>query len=250
MASQRLHNMGETAKASEMYERAEFAKVEAELFAKLTKAGVSSMSTTALIKIPSVGIEGLFGFLGASNPFVKDARDDRNEVWILDNTGYKTSDTSEWQAEVVACFFQEGNGDIAQAVAAIADTVGIDGEVGPHEEKRKLIAERLRPFVDAIAPARTLPIVIKPGEGTLISRKLGPSNISGVSIDFIEVGSNNQADGTVNKIESNPKVQGLSKASGVSRLAAADGWCVISDIDDTIKITQVRKYWFHVLFLY
>lgn len=219
---------------------AEFKKVEAELFADLTKAGVSSMSPTAMIKLPSVGIEGLLGFLGDSNPFVKNARADKNEVWILDSTGYKTSEASTWRAEVTACFFQNGRGDITKAAASIADRIGLDGEAGTQQQRQALIRERLRPFVDAIAPARTLPIVIEPQGARVIKNSLGPSNTSGISSETIEVGSHDQGNGAANKIESDTDVANLPKAAGVSRLVEAEGWGVISDIDDTIKITQVR----------
>lgn len=224
---------------SPMHREAEFKKVEAELFADLTKAGVSSVSSTAMLKLPSVGIEGLFGFLGDSNPFIRNARADKNEVWILDNTGYKTSEASTWRAEVTACFFQHGRGDLTKAAASIADRIGLDGEPGIQEKRQALIRERLRPFVDAIAPARTLPIMVEPQGSRVIKNSLGPSDTSGISSQTIEVGSHTQINGNENKIESDSNIANLPKALGVSRLLEGEGWGVISDIDDTIKITQV-----------
>lgn len=239
MASNNAHNMGAEQPQSLAHEVADFKKVEAKLFADLTRAGVSSMSSTALIKLPSVGIEGLFGFLGASNPFIKTARADKNEVWILDSTGYKTSESSTWKAEVMACFFQHGRGDLTKAAAAIADTIGLDGEPGIQEKRQSLIRERLRPFVDAIAPARNLPILIEPEGSQPFRNTLGPSNTSGISLQTIEVGAQAQSNGSANKIESDPDGNNLPKAAGVTRLAQPEGWAIISDIDDTIKITQV-----------
>ena len=218
---------------------AEFLKMEAELFAKLTKAGVSSFSTTALMKLPGAAIEGVLGWLGDKNPFTKNASAKENEVWILDNTGFKSSSVSTWRAEVVACFFHHGRGDLTTAVAAIADTIGLDGEPGQQAETRARIAERLQPFVYAIAPARTLPVVIKSGEQKLHQRKLGPSNTSGISSQVFEVGAHDQDDGDVNQIETDSNIAGLPQAQGATRLYSPEGWGVISDIDDTIKITQV-----------
>jgi len=227
---------------SEGRKDAEFFKMEAELFAKLTRAGVSSVSTTAMMKLPGAAIEGLLGWLGDKNPFVKNASAQENEVWILDNTGFRASDGSSWRAEVVACFFQHGRGDITAAVAAIADTIGLDGEPGHQAATRALIAERLKPFVDAIAPARTLPVVIKSDEHDPRTCRLGPSNTSGISSHVFEVGLRGQESGEANLITTNPSVSGLPQAKGVTRLYAPEGWGVISDIDDTIKITQVCDY--------
>ena len=218
---------------------ADFLKLETELFGKLTKAGVSSVSTTAALKMPGAIIEGLLGWLGNKNPFIKNAADRENEVWILDNTGFKSSVVSTYKAEVVACFFRHGRGDITAAVAAIADTIGLDGEPGHQAEAKARIAERLKPFVDAVAPARTLPVVIGSDSRKPVKRTLGPSDTSGVSSQVFEVGSHSQHNGEVTQIVSDSSVSGLPQAKALTRLYAPEGWGIISDIDDTIKITQV-----------
>lgn len=220
---------------------ADFLKIETMLFEKLTMAGVSSFSTTALLKMPGAAIEGLFGFLGDKNPLIRQARADRNEVWILDNTAFRSSEPSTWRAEVTACFFQHGRGDIAAAAAAIVDAIGLDGKPGSQEASKKLIERRLKPFVDAIAPARTLPVVVETQEGKPRSYTLGPSNSSGISSQVFEVGAHSQADGSTNRITTDPKYSHLPQASGTTRLAGPEGWGIISDIDDTIKITQVSR---------
>jgi len=224
---------------SEGREDAEFLKTEGELFAKLTKAGVSSVSTTAAMKLPGAAVDGLLGWLGDKNPFVKNASAAENEAWIFDNTAFRSSDGSAWRAEVVACIFQHGRGDITAAVAAIADSIGLDGEPGHQAETRALISERLRPFVYAVAPARTLPVLIRSDEHNPHKRKLGPSNTSGISSQVFEVGVPNQQNGEVNLIETDSSISGIPQAKGVTRLCEPEGWGVISDIDDTIKITQV-----------
>lgn len=224
---------------SEGRKDADFLKLEADLFAKLTKAGVSSVSSTAALKMPGAAIEGLLGWLGKKNPFLKNASAQENEVWILDNTGFKSSAVSTWRAEVVACFFRHGRGDLTAAVAAIADTIGLDGESGHQAEAKALIAERLKPFVDAVAPARTLPVVVGSQDHKKHKHKLGPSDASGISSQILEVGAHSQHNGEANQIESDPGVAGLPQAKAVTRLYAPEGWGIISDIDDTIKITQV-----------
>lgn len=232
-------NFAEDPLESEGRKDAEFLQLETQLFAKLTKAGVSSVSPTAAIKMPGAVIEGLLGWLGNKNPFLKNASAGQNEVWILDNTAFKSSAMSTWRAEVVACFFQHGRGDLTAAVAAIADTIGLDGEPGHQAETKALIAERLKPFIDAVAPARTLPIVVESQSHKPHKRKLGPSNTSGISSQVFEVGAHSQKNGEVNHIKSDSSVSGLPQAEAVTHLAAPEGWGIISDIDDTIKITQV-----------
>lgn len=204
---------------------ADFAKIEATLFERLTKAGVSSVSTTAMVKMPSVAVEGLFGFLGDRNPFAKNAKANQNDVFIFDNTAFRSSDVSTWRAEVEACFFQRGRGDLTAAVAALVDTIGLDGEPGEQEASKKLIAERLKPFIDAVAPARSLPIVVET-PGRPLKKKLGPSNISGITSQILEVGGASQKNGEVNQIKSDPDVAGLTQAVGTTRLAGPEGWLV------------------------
>lgn len=220
---------------------ADFLKVEAMLFAKLTKAGVSSVSSTALLKLPGALTEGLLGWLGYKDPFARNARADREEVWILDNTAYKTSESSAWMAEVIACFFQQGRGDLASAVAAIVDAIGLDSKEGPQEQNRALIEERLKPFIDAVAPARKLPTVVAQKDGNTTKRLLGPSDTSGVSNQSLEVGNARQQNGDTNQMKTDDSIPNLPKAQGVTRLAGPKGWGIISDIDDTIKITQVSS---------
>lgn len=206
---------------------ADFAKVEAMLFERLTKAGVSSFSTTAALKLPGAAIEGLLGWLGNKNPLVRNARADQNEVWILDNTGYKTSDAGTWKAEVVTAFFQHGRGDLVQAAAAIADAIGLDGKAGADEDKKKIIAKRLKPFIDAIAAARTLPVQIQPQGGKAMNRTLGPSDTNGIASQILEVGAYDQQNGAANTIQPDPNISNLPKAQGMSRLAAAQGFGII-----------------------
>lgn len=232
--------MDEEPMEAESRKDADFLKVEAMLFERLTMAGVSSFSPTALLKIPGAVVDMLFSWLGTSNPLIRNARAGHNEVWILDNTGYQSKDSMKWQAEIVACFFQHGRGDITKATAAVVDAIGLDGKAGPSQASQKLIESRLRPFVDAVAPARTLPIVINTKGGQPFKYLLGPSDTSGIADQVLEAGHSDQPDGSANTIETDSSVSDVPVTRGVIRLAAPKGFGIISDIDDTIKITQVR----------
>lgn len=231
--------MEEEPMEAESRKDADFLKVEAMLFEKLTMAGVSSFSPTALLKIPGAIITTLFSWLGTSNPLLQNAKTGHNDVWILDNTGYKSKDSTKWQAEIVACFFQHGRGDLTRATAAVVDAIGLDGKAGASAKSQKLIEYRLRPFVDAVAPARTLPVLINTNDGKPLKYLLGPSNTSGISVQVLEAGHSDQPDGAVNSIETDSSVPDVPVTRGVTRLAAPEGFGIISDIDDTIKITQV-----------
>lgn len=226
---------------SESRKEADFLKVEALIFEKLTRAGVSSVSSTALMKLPGALADWGFSWLGTYNPMVRNASKDVNDVWILDNTGFKAKGSTKWQAEIVACFFQRGRGDITKAAAGIFDAIGLDGKVGDSQASHKLIESRLRPFVDAVAPARTLPVVINTAGGSPIKYTLGPSNTSGISVQMLRAGNPDQPDGTANEIETDDEFPNVPIARGVTRLAVPEGFGVISDIDDTIKITQVSS---------
>lgn len=224
---------------SESRRAADFLKVEAILFEKLTRAGVSSVGPTALMKIPGVIADWGFSWLGAYNPMIKNASTSVNNVWILDNTGYKTKNSSEWQSEIVTCFFQRGRGDLSKAVAAIADAIGLDGKAGDNQASRKLIEHRIKPFIRAVAPARTLPVVINTKGGDPLKYMVGPSNTSGIAVQTLESGHPDQRNGSANEIETDTSFPDVPVTKGVTRLAIPEGFGIISDIDDTIKITQV-----------
>lgn len=103
------------------------------------------------------------------------------DLWLLDNTAFRpvnedTYKLDPWQAEFVAAYFHKGRKDLTKAVSNIVDTIGLDGDVGSDPEVLKTIEERLGPFVQAIAPARTCEIIIPSPGGPFHTRKLGPSS--------------------------------------------------------------------------
>lgn len=181
------------------------------------------------------------GHLGRRNPFHKPAIPDKNKILIFDNVAYRPvhpyqHDPQPWQAEFVAAFFYGGREDVASIVSTIADTIGLDGNMGSDEEAKARIAERIQPFIDQIAPAKTVEITIPQTSGKPIKRLLGPSNASGVSSQTELTGGNEKADGT--------DIQFAAPAFGATaytHFAGPEGWGVISDVDDTIKVTQTTS---------
>ena len=181
--------------------------------------------------------------MGSKNPFGKKATAKDNVVWLLDNTAHQPIKAGQdapqpWEAEFVACFFHKGRKDISKSVSAIADTIGLDGKAGVDEAARKRIEERLQPFIMAISPARTVEIKIPSPSpsGTPHKRLLGPSNINGISSQNLLTSGADDADGKTVVCNSEENVFPDLKCN--THFAGPEGWGVISDIDDTIKVTM------------
>jgi hypothetical protein len=179
--------------------------------------------------------------LGSKNPFGKKAKPGEHEVWLLDNTAYRpinknTGQLEPWHAEFVAAYFVQGREDITSAVSNIADMVGLDKDgVGSHPEARKVIEDRLEPFVQAIAPARTCEVVIpnlKP-DAQSHTRQLGPSDSSGISSQLLLTGGHEDSDGKSVKCA----VEGFDGVQNTMHFVGPEGWLICSDIDDTIKVS-------------
>lgn len=128
-------------------------------------------------------LDNVSSFLGGYNKLSKDVDPATECVWLLDNTAYRPVHTyphapQPFQAEFVAAYFKKNTGkDVSKAVAQIADKIGL-GKSGENKgEAEKTIARRLQPFVDTIAPARS--VTVKFPDGSI--NKLGPCGRSAVS---------------------------------------------------------------------
>lgn len=135
-----------------------------------------------------------------------------------------------WEVEYVTCYFIKGSGkDVSRVVAEVAHQLNVkDDDLAA----RKRIEKRIQPFVDKVLPNRTLRVSIDGKE----EQTLGPSSYSGISAGLYE-------------LHFEPPVPGLLQTTpvnlpppfsipGSTVVADEKGWGVISDIDDTIKITM------------
>ncbi|KAJ5384802.1 hypothetical protein N7517_002713 [Penicillium concentricum] len=181
-------------------------------------------------------------FLGPKNPLAHPADPRKHTVWLLNNTAYQpvNEETDEiqlcWHAEVVACIFEtEGRKDVGNLVAAIADYIGLDGELGGDDEARQRITERVQPFLNQVSPARTVTLQV-PISRPAQSHGLGPSDRNGIVSQTVDMGRVGIYDGEVLR----PRLQhfGDEAVSMSTTFAAPEGWLVVSDIDDTIKHTK------------
>nr|POE99336.1 phosphatidate phosphatase app1 [Quercus suber] len=184
-------------------------------------------------------------------------------VWLLDNTAFRTpapddkrpqlaeltdanhtqpvivpeavgsrepaKSGSGWEVEYVACYFIKNSGkNVASIQAKIIHALNIgDDDLAT---KKRIIA-RLQPFVDTVLPKRTVRISINGRE----EQTLGPSSWSGISSGLHELHFEPPSVPFQSTVLNLPPPFGLPS---ITVLAEEQGWGVISDIDDTIKITQ------------
>ncbi|KAI5237560.1 hypothetical protein E4T43_07998 [Aureobasidium subglaciale] len=190
----------------------------------------------------------------------------QHSVWILDNTAYRVQPSQDkkvdkhkadptiiaapdealpspqWEVEYVAAYFsRETCRDSSHVITDIARLVGLARGTASEEEslgelKDKLditpIKKRLEPFLNPILPRHTIRVQI----GGVESQTLGPSTSSGISSDLLRLHFDAPA-GTQLTTIAYPESSPCFAVPGRTVLAEPTGWGVISDIDDTIKIT-------------
>ncbi|KAL8668581.1 MAG: hypothetical protein Q9168_006791 [Polycauliona sp. 1 TL-2023] len=183
--------------------------------------------------------QNISSYLGKNNPLAGPVDPKTESVWLFDNTAYRPihpypHSAQPWQASFCAAFFKSETGkDVSKAVADIADKIGL--KEGSTEEERergeKTIAERLQPFADVVAPARWVEVTMPDGK----VQRLGPGGRSATSqqtITFPSDHSNGQVD------ETDAVNADLTPIGPMSTtFAEPEGWLVVSDIDDTVKVT-------------
>ncbi|KAI0397203.1 hypothetical protein F5Y17DRAFT_14232 [Xylariaceae sp. FL0594] len=171
---------------------------------------------------------GLLSYLGPRNPLRRSITAD-DTVWLLDNTAYRDASTGRWQAEYVAAIFsQHSSCAVVDAAGAVAKKL----ELAEHDPAYETLQERVFPFLQDIKPATQLKALYD-GK-TPIS--LGPSGANGISNNTKVLPASD--DGHI--VATSAKVP--KGANGILEMktvfADVEGWGIISDIDDTIKVTQ------------
>ncbi|TGJ83012.1 hypothetical protein E0Z10_g5750 [Xylaria hypoxylon] len=167
-------------------------------------------------------------YLGMKNPFPRSITA-KDTVWLLDNTAYRNEKTGLWEAEYVAAMFsQDSSSAFVDAVSAIAGKIDLE----ERDPAYKTLEERIWPFVQDIKPGTQVKVLY--GGKSLMT--LGPGGHNGISSEIKTLPGGNDG-------EIMPTFARVPKgANGLLEMktfyAEAEGWGVISDIDDTIKITQ------------
>lgn len=203
----------------------------------------------------------LTGRLSFTFPWTKpSAIDPANDyVWILDNTAFRSASVQEckvsqdandqnrsptqthtdpstaapWQAEYVATYFAKRSGkELALVVGELAKKL----DLAKSDPARATVEQRIRPFVDTVLPRRTVKISVG-GNG---SQTLGPSSTQGISSAVLNLPPNIPST-TVQNTVTGASTTDPNFLAGETIFAEPTGWGLISDIDDTIKVTLTHS---------
>ncbi|KAI1078565.1 hypothetical protein F5B20DRAFT_571558 [Whalleya microplaca] len=188
----------------------------------------SAVSPIKSVLRPTDKVHDILSYLGKKNPFPR-AVTAEDTVWLLDNTAYRNEKTGQWEAEFIAATFsQHSSCPIIDAVSAIAKKIELD----ENDPNYPTMEERAKPFIQDIKPGTQ----VKALHGDSPPLKLGPGGRNGISSDTKTL-PDSQGGALLPTFAEVPK-----GADGVKEMktfyAEPEGWGVISDIDDTIKVTQ------------
>ncbi|KAL7929157.1 hypothetical protein V8C35DRAFT_203469 [Trichoderma chlorosporum] len=174
-----------------------------------------------------LSVSNVLNEISTWNPFAK-AIVKGDVVWLFDNTAFKADENTPWQAEfIMAVFENEPKCTVADIVASIAGAIGLADDA----EERKTIEQRLLPFLWDIQASRSTTV----SQGGL-ELKLGPSGFNGISTNVLKLLHDGKTSLTTKETTLN--IEGVSGVLNMeTHFAAPEGWGIISDIDDTIKIT-------------
>ncbi|KAL2264906.1 hypothetical protein VTJ83DRAFT_7416 [Remersonia thermophila] len=150
-------------------------------------------------------------------------------VCLMDNTAFRGSN-GKWEAEFVAAVFEQcGPVTAIDLVGDVASMLGLSNE----DQGEQTIEKRISPFIMEPQPGRQVRINFDDGKKEIV---LCPSGENGISSDVKEV------PGASGGYVARSVAIVPPGASGMFEMftfhAEPEGWAVISDVDDTIKITQ------------
>ena len=173
-------------------------------------------------------VDRVSSVLGTSNPLAKGVDPATEAVWLFDNTAYRPVHIyphapQPYQAQFIAAYFKKKTGrDVSKAVADIASKIGL-GENGEDKAAvEKKIANRLLPFMETIAPARSVEVKFPKGD----VKTLGPGDQSGLSDQTI-VELEEHPDGETATIPAVP-ADCCPHGSMLTHFAGPEGWLFIS----------------------
>ncbi|RYP49530.1 hypothetical protein DL768_004796 [Monosporascus sp. mg162] len=197
-----------------------------------TESDLSSTDFSSAISAklsPSDKFYDAFSYLGKKNPFSRTVTS-QDTVWLLDNTAYRNQTSGKWEAEYVAAVFsQHSFGVISDAVSMIAKQIGLD----ERDPNWPTVEERTKLFTQTIKPATTVKALYR----NAVPLKLGPGGRNGISSDIKKLPGIENGELLAPTVAHVPKgVNGILEMR--TFYAEPEGWAVISDVDDTIKITQ------------
>ncbi|KAH7134795.1 hypothetical protein B0J13DRAFT_90870 [Dactylonectria estremocensis] len=200
-----------------------FDEVEAELPDPKAPSLQRPLYTFPLSSLP---FGSWFSRLGSFPRFGKPVDGD-DVVWLFDNTAYRSPDNGEWEAEFIAAVFEPDlKCHLADIVSSIAKMLGLADDA----DERDTIEERLIPFLWDIQTVRVFKVDHRGKE-----LKLGPTSINGITSQVLPIKRYHKGSFVKGKAQVPSGVKGILEMQ--TYYAGPEGWSIISDIDDTIKIT-------------
>lgn len=172
--------------------------------------------TPAVDRRPSISVR-LLSYLGPYNPAPQPITAN-DEVWLFDNTAYRSAD-NKWRAEFVTAEFDQKTGqEVSSVVATVAEKVGLAKD----DAAEAIIRKRLMPFVQAELPARVVRVDFA-GRKEL---KLGPGGRNGITSDVRGLPEFKNGEVVFSMAEVPRGVTGILKMNTV--FAEPEGWSLIS----------------------
>ncbi|EPS41611.1 hypothetical protein H072_4492 [Dactylellina haptotyla CBS 200.50] len=159
--------------------------------------------------------------------------EDSDLIWLHTTTAFRKNE--EWWAEFNASFFHKNSGQHpSDFVAEVASLIGLTED---DNETREMVTKRAELFLRKTIVGRRLNVQIENGKVV----QLPASGSSGISAKEMAIPFNvvPTADNLV-KISAvlPPHFKGGGLVETDMKMVEPEGWAVISDIDDTIKITD------------
>ncbi|RDW71052.1 hypothetical protein BP6252_07615 [Coleophoma cylindrospora] len=228
-----MQGRAQTSRESELETQTRRERGFHEAEASLPDTRAASPGTTAKGERPSEFTD-LLSYLGPLNPFSKQITE-KDTVWLLDNTAYRSTKTHEWESEFVVAVFEQNTGrDVSAVVADIAEKIGLAKD----EAAEATIRRRLTPFMQNILPGRAVNVDF----GRREKLKLGPGGRNGISSDIRSLPEARNGEVVVSTALVPQGADGLLQMNTV--YAEPDGWGIISGTQDykTERMTKIHSW--------
>ncbi|RKF58813.1 Phosphatidate phosphatase APP1 [Golovinomyces cichoracearum] len=149
-------------------------------------------------------------------------------VWLFDNTAYQSAE-GNWMAEFVVVVFSQ---DIPLGMASIFLDIAQKKGLADTSESIAIIQDRLSSWLRDVLPGR----VVKINFGHQNHLSTSPGGASGISCDLYNLPD--FGNGTIISSKANVPFGTDGLLEMKTLYAGPEGWGLVSDIDDTIKVTQ------------
>jgi hypothetical protein len=187
---------------------------------------------------------------------------DKDEVWVFDNTAFRPQQVpgqrpDPWEAEYVTAFFHHNQEIHEKATDAISLLMYEMGLSANDAETKERVRERIAPFMRGIASNMTVDVIYEPNQEGGGQLSLGPSDGNGISSQRLTVPAVDPNTGGPVQAKNGPLTLSVvekeaesadqcsltsSLEKGTTYLAEDGGWAVISDLDDTAKVSCVNNH--------